>query len=115
MNLEAVKKEHEAMTNWNFLYGRTPEFTHRLSLSIPSRTLDIALKVHEGLITRVDVEMEPLDFDIQNALSLALVGQPYHADTIALTLKAQEDLIVDLETQAAFAPIRNWLSESVHS
>lgn len=115
MRLEEVRNERTTMMDWAFLYGRTPEFVHRLRFSQPNLSVELALTVVEGNITRVDAELEPNDFIIQNALSLALIGQPYHAETIASTLKAQEALIHDSESQEAFVPIRTWLSQSVHS
>ena len=115
MGLEEVRNERAQMMDWAFLYGRTPEFVHRLHYSTPKSSLELALTVVEGIITRVDAELEPNDFMVQNAISLALLGQPYHAETIASTLEAQEALIHDTEAQEAFGPIRTWLSQSVHS
>lgn len=115
MKVEEVANERSAMKDWGFLYGRTPEFTHRLNLSSGTQTVEMAINVIEGIIARVDVEMEPIDFVIQNALSLALLGQPYHAETLAITLKAQEDLLDDNESQKAFEAIRTGLLSSVHS
>lgn len=117
MSIPEVQKLHQQNISWDYVFGRTPEFTHTLKYSNPTSSVKLSLVVDRGMITNVTVETSsPADeFVLENALRLGLLGYPYHAETLSQTLQAQEILLVDQPTLDRFLELRRWLESSIHS
>jgi lipoate-protein ligase A len=114
-SVSEVQTTHAEYSSWPYIYGRTPDFTHHLTHAFGPLSLDMALNVSEGSITDVQIESNSNNFVIEAALKNALIGQPYHAETLSQTLQGQELFIHDQEDYIQFRQIRQWLESSVHS
>lgn len=115
MGLEDVQKERANLVEWDFLYGRTPEFTNRLRATLGKFEVLVTVTVLEGRITNAVTEIEPHDFEIANATSLALAGLRYNKEEIETALLAREHTLTDDDARPLFSSIRQWLAESIFS
>lgn len=110
-----VQTVHKQITSWDYIFGRTPEFTHTLKSSFNGFTIELAISVVHGIISSVTADSSPNDFVLENALRLGLVGHPYHRSTLSQTLLGQEAFIADPDSQDRFQEVRLWLESCIHS
>ncbi len=73
---------YEKLKSPEWLYGRTPPFTHRLEGRIDLGQMEILLDVREGIIQRGTVYTDSLYSDLIGELESLFAGLPYGRDSL---------------------------------
>lgn len=114
VSVPEVQTTFQEYTDWNYIYGRTPEFTQQFQHDFGEFRLDMAINVVEGVVRSATVETEPSDWVVEMAVQNGLLGCPYNASTLHQTLSGQIVSIHDAESEEKFTKIRDWLVASLH-
>lgn len=78
---------YEKMRNWEWLYGQTLEFTHRIEERLDWGMVDLQLVVRNGVIDDLRIYSDSLYPDLVDRLALELKGQIYNPESIMQFLK----------------------------
>jgi len=83
LNYETLQKiphlqsYYDMMKDWNWRFGRTPEFTHHLSTRFSWGEVELYVIVNRGIITDITVFTDTLHPEVVEKLHAALKGKPY--------------------------------------
>ncbi|KAJ3142080.1 hypothetical protein HDU90_004353 [Geranomyces variabilis] len=66
-----IRQYHDEITTWDWIYGQTPDFTHRLEQRFGWGAVDIILKVHRGIIVEAAVSFADAPALVAVAMRLA--------------------------------------------
>lgn len=72
-----LKEQYDHLSSWNWLYGHTLEFTHKMDDYLSLGFFDFQFKVDEGVIADVQAFTDCLYPQLIEDLTLALKGQAY--------------------------------------
>ncbi|KAJ3189107.1 Biotin/lipoate A/B protein ligase [Gaertneriomyces sp. JEL0708] len=90
-NNPEIRTYEEELRSWEWIYGQTPDFTHRLNWSADASSttaLDIVMKMHRGIITEASVDINGGSTLSENHVALTLrlseclKGKRYGADGV---------------------------------
>ena len=85
--LPALNKFYEKMADWDWRFGKTPEFTHQLETRFDWGIVDIRLKVEQAHIEEVTIFSDALDVSLIGQLKQSLQGQIYKFVDLKHTLE----------------------------
>ncbi|TPX72179.1 hypothetical protein SpCBS45565_g00407 [Spizellomyces sp. 'palustris'] len=110
-----VRDYYEEIRTWEWIYGQTPDFVHRLERSFRWADADILMNVHRGIITEANVTLKSeRHIAVASRLSERLQGKSYSEDGIReafATLK--EDLILGTRDLEELEGLQEWLGSSL--
>ena len=110
-----VRATFQEYIDWNYIYGRTPEFTQHLQHTFPSGfSVNMSINVVEGVIRSASVETDPSDFVVDMAFQNGLAGFPYSAAVLSQTLVGQTVSIHCEESEQKFSEMRRWFVNSLY-
>ncbi len=84
--LPALQQYYAKMADWDWRFGKTPEFTHQLETRFNWGIVDFRLCVDEGRIIDVALYSDALDVNMIAGIKRVLIGQPYIYENIRNTL-----------------------------
>lgn len=98
---------YEQMADWDWRFGKTPNFSHHIETRFDWGIIDLHLDVNQATITEVVIFSDALNVGLIDALKDALMGVKYNKDAVrsALeTLKTSEP-----EMAAQVADVEGWV------
>ncbi|KAJ3153774.1 Biotin/lipoate A/B protein ligase [Geranomyces michiganensis] len=106
-----IREYHEEITTWDWIYGQTPDFTHRLEQQFSWGTVDIILQVHRGMIAEAAVAIANAPELVAVAMRLAerLKDKQYSRAGIAAAF-AFDDARMDGRIEECMQELAGWLS-----
>ena len=106
-NIPHLADYYEQMRDWDWRFGKTPDFTHHLESRFDWGQLDMHLDVHRGVVEDVKIYSDCLVPDFIEALHRVLPGARYTRDSL---LEALSRAAGNGGTEAAMASdIAGWL------
>lgn len=85
-NLE-LKAKYDELSSWNWLYGHTLEFTHRMDEYLSLGFFDFQFLVEEGIIREAQVFTDSLYPTLSEELSADLKHQAYLGESVKAALR----------------------------
>jgi lipoate-protein ligase A len=113
-DLEAVpslREYYDTMADWEWRFGRTPQFSHRLQERFEWGLIDLHLDVERGVIRETRLFSDALDVTLIEDLQGALAGVRY--DTAHLAEALVGLAAVHQDRAAEIAEFRNWIVSSI--
>lgn len=77
-----LNKYYEQMTDWNWRFGKTPEFSHHIETRFDWGIIDMHLDVKQAVITDVVIFSDALNVELIDLLQQTLAGVKYNKDDI---------------------------------
>ncbi|MDP8162391.1 lipoate--protein ligase [Pasteurella skyensis] len=77
-----LNKYYEMMANWDWRFGKTPEFTHQMETRFDWGIMDLRLNVKNATINDVIIFSDALDINLIESIKEALLGFSYQMDII---------------------------------
>ncbi|MFW5643606.1 MAG: lipoate--protein ligase [Alkalispirochaeta sp.] len=102
---------YRQMADWEWRFGRTPDFTHHLETRFDWGNIDLHLDVHRGEIIESKIYSDALDPEMITALESALPGSRYTREDL---LERCDDVKARMPARAAeIDDVRSWISEQI--
>ncbi len=108
---EELKTQFESLSSWNWLYGNTLEFSHKMDEYLSLGFFDIHFKVEEGVIVDLQIFSDCLYPALIEALTLALKNKPYKLETIQSSFAQLYPVFPEL--YAGITELETWISKQV--
>lgn len=102
---------YRQMSDWEWRFGRTPDFTHHAETRFDWGGIDIHLDVHRGAVTESKIYSDAMDPEMITALEEALPGARYTAEEIARRLDTVRARIPDRD--AEISEVSVWLTGQI--
>ncbi|WP_413288850.1 lipoate--protein ligase [Bdellovibrio sp. HCB337] len=102
-----LKEQYDLLSSWNWLYGNTLEFTHKMDEYLSLGFFDFHFKVEEARITDLQIFTDCLYPQLIEELTNSMRGQAYSGDTIRKSIGAAKLKYKDLE--AGLGELESWL------
>lgn len=80
--IPSLNEYYEQMADWEWRFGRTPDFTHHLETRFDWGGIDIHLDVHRGVVTECKVYSDALDPTMISNLETGLPGVRYTVEDV---------------------------------
>lgn len=77
-----LNKYYEQMADWNWRFGKTPEFSHHIETRFDWGIIDMHLDVKQAVITDVVIFSDALNVELIDLLQQTLAGVKYDKDNI---------------------------------
>ena len=77
-----LNKYYEQMADWDWRFGKTPEFSHHIETRFDWGIIDLHLDVKQAVITDVVIFSDALNVELIDLLKDALAGVKYNKDNI---------------------------------
>lgn len=77
-----LNKYYEQMADWNWRFGKTPEFSHHIETRFDWGIIDMHLDVKQAIITDVVIFSDALNVELIDLLQQTLAGVKYNKDDI---------------------------------
>ncbi len=91
-----LNKYYQQMADWDWRFGKTPEFSHRIETRFDWGLIDLHMDVKQAVITDVVIFSDALNVELIDLLKETLTGIKYNKSNIKAKLdrlgKAQPDL-----------------------
>ncbi len=100
---------YNRLSDWNWRFGKTPEFSHHMETRFDWGILDAHVNVAKGAIADIEIFSDALNPELINALKETLRGCAYTSQAIAESLNS---LLVEHKSwDREIADVIAWLSE----
>ncbi|PIE44690.1 MAG: lipoate--protein ligase [Gammaproteobacteria bacterium] len=108
-----LNQYYEMMADWNWRFGKTPEFSHRMENRFDWGIVDLHLNVKNAVIVDVEIFSDALDIQLIEAIKTALLNTTYQMDDIGKKLDA---CVGDNSNwRAPITEIKSWMASEVKS
>ena len=94
-----LNKYYQQMADWEWRFGKTPEFSHHLETRFDWGLIDLHLDVKQAVITEVVIFSDALNVELIEALKESLTGVKYNKDDIKAELNELKQMQPDLADQ----------------
>ena len=81
-----LNKYYQQMADWDWRFGKTPEFSHRIETRFDWGLIDLHMDVKQAVITDVVIFSDALNVELIDALKEALTGVKYNKEYIKAKL-----------------------------
>ncbi len=98
---------YDRMGDWDWRFGKTPDFTHHLEHLFEWGLIDLHLDVHRGMVRDVKIFSDRLYPDLIKILHTVFRGARYHRDDLSEAVRAAP--VVDEAEGELTADIAEWL------
>lgn len=98
---------YEQMADWNWRFGKTPNFSHHIETRFDWGIIDLHLDVNQATITEVVIFSDALNVGLIDALKDALTGIKYSKDAIRSTFETLK--ISEPEMVAQVTDVKDWV------
>lgn len=104
---------YEMMSDWDWRFGKTPQFTHHMETRFEWGIIDLHIDVNQAVINEVEIFSDALDVKLIEAIKNSLLNTVYHIGSISEKL---EQLIAQNgQWQGAINDLKTWLATEVLS
>lgn len=105
--VDELNSYYERLADWDWRFGKTPEFSHQFGTRFDWGVIDIHLDVKAGIISEVKVYSDTLDTAFVPIVEQTLTGVKYDLDAIQVVLTGAG--AADSQRCGRFADISNLL------
>lgn len=109
--IPSLQAYYRQMADWNWRFGKTPAFSHRLEARFSWGALDIHLNTKSGRITEAAIFSDCLKPDLIEFLKEWFPGQPYGKAGMEQMLRAVKEALPQAEEEAG--DIQTWLAREL--
>ncbi len=109
--IPSLNEYYQQMADWDWRFGRTPDFSHHLETRFEWGGIDIHLDVHRGVIQESKVYSDAMDPEMITLLEGALPGAKYTAPDVEDRIDTVESHIP--ERTSELGDIRRWIATQV--
>ncbi|XGC79722.1 lipoate--protein ligase [Bdellovibrio bacteriovorus] len=102
-----LKAQYESLSAWDWLYGNTLEFNHKMDDYLSLGFFDFHFQVEDGVIKDLKIFTDCLYPALIEELTTGLRGQAYRGETVRKALKLAREKYSDLS--AGLAELEEWL------
>ena len=102
-----LNQYYEQMADWDWRFGKTPEFTHHIETRFDWGIIDMHLDVKQAVITDVVIFSDALTVELIDLLKGALAGIKYSKDNIKTRLDELSQANTELAAQ--IDDVSRWL------
>ncbi|HEY8269752.1 MAG TPA: lipoate--protein ligase [Pseudobdellovibrionaceae bacterium] len=106
-----LKEQYDLLTSWNWRYGNTLEFDHKMDEYLSLGFFDVHFKVDEGYITDLKIFTDCLYPQLIEDLTEALKRQAYCGDSIRTVFAAINAKHTELAVE--LAELEQWLCRHI--
>lgn len=106
-----LKEQYDLLTSWNWRYGNTLEFDHKMDEYLSLGFFDVQFKVDEGYITDLRIFTDCLYPQLIEDLTKSLKQQAYCGDSIRSAIAALNSKYV--EQALGLAELEKWLCRHI--
>ncbi|KYG60952.1 lipoate--protein ligase [Bdellovibrio bacteriovorus] len=106
-----LKGHYDQLSSWEWLYGNTLEFTHKMDEYLSLGFFDFQFKVEDGVIKDVHIYTDCLYPSLVDELTTRLKGQPYRGDSVKAAIEAAKTKHPDLI--AGVSELGQWLLKNI--
>lgn len=102
---------YEQMADWNWRFGKTPQFSHHIETRFDWGMIDLHLDVTQAVIRDVVIFSDALNVELIDQLKAALTGVKYNKE--AIKAKLDELGTVHPELAAQIDDVSKWLTSQM--
>ncbi|MNS62973.1 Lipoate-protein ligase A [compost metagenome] len=106
-----LKSQFDTLSSWDWLYGNTLEFSHKMDDYLSLGFFDFQFKVEDGLIKTLEIFTDCLYPQFIEELKEGLRGKPYRGETIAPLMWGLEQTHPDIAS--GIAELSLWLKKQI--
>lgn len=106
-----LKAQYEALSSWDWLYGNTLEFSHKMDEYISLGFFDFHFQVEDGVIKDLKIFTDCLYPQLVEELTEALRGQAYRGDSVHIAIAKMREKHNDLSS--GLTELENWLCQQI--
>ena len=103
----ALNKYYQQMADWDWRFGKTPEFTHHIETRFDWGIIDLHLDVKQAVIMEVVIFSDALNVDLIARLKEALTGVKYDKEDVQAKFDELEKANSELAAQVN--DVSKWL------
>ena len=96
-----LNKFYQQMADWDWRFGKTPEFSHHLETRFDWGLIDLHLDVKQAVIEDVVIFSDALNVELIDTLKEALTGVKYNKEAISTKLAALSEAQTEMASQVA--------------
>lgn len=105
--IPSLNSYYEQLKDWEWRFGKTPDFSHHLETRFDWGEIDLHLDVRRGRIKEVRVFSDALNTDMIDYLNDTLQGVPYDRKNVAAVLRDGANNVPSAE--AGFSELADWV------
>ena len=102
-----LNKYYQQMADWDWRFGKTPEFSHRIETRFDWGMIDLHMDVKQAVITDVVIFSDALNIELIDDLKEALTGVKYNKEDIKAKLNSLNQAQPELAEQ--INDFKQWL------
>lgn len=106
-----LKAQFDQLSSWEWLYGNTLEFSHKMDDYMTLGFFDFQFKVEDGLIKDLNIFTDSLYPHIIEELTEGLRHQPYRSESVRPLIQSLRAKHPDIE--AGLLELENWLCKNI--
>ena len=108
-----LNKYYQQMADWDWRFGKTPEFSHRIETRFDWGLIDLHMDVKQAVITDVVIFSDALNVELIDDLKEALTGTKYNKEDIKAKLDGLNQAQPELAAQVN--DFKQWLIGEMES
>ena len=94
-----LNKYYQQMADWDWRFGKTPEFSHHIETRFDWGIIDLHMDVKQAVITDVVIFSDALNVELIDLLKETLTGIKYSKSDVQAQLEALKQAYPDVATQ----------------
>ncbi|MGP5192157.1 lipoate--protein ligase [Psychrobacter celer] len=106
-----LNKYYQQMADWDWRFGKTPEFSHHIETRFDWGIIELHLDVKQAVIRDVVIFSDALNVELIDALKAALTGAKYSQDGITARLDTLAKAHPEFAAQVG--DVKGWMIEEV--
>lgn len=106
-----LKSQYESLSSWDWLYGNTLEFSHKMDEYVSLGFFDFHFQVEDGVIKDLKIFTDCLYPQLVEEMTEGLRGQPYRGESVRTVMAKLRDKYADLT--AGLTELENWLCQQI--
>ncbi|WII73839.1 lipoate--protein ligase [Bdellovibrio sp. 22V] len=106
-----LKAQYETLSSWDWLYGNTLEFTHKMDEYLSLGFFDVHFKVNDGAIKDLQIYTDCLYPNLIEGLTEELKGKAYTGETVLQAAAKAKEKFSELAT--GIDELAGWLRKNI--
>lgn len=106
-----LKAQYDSLSSWEWLYGNTLEFNHKMDEYLSLGFFDFQFQVEDGVIKELKIFTDCLYPQLIEDLTVSLRGQAYRGETVRQALQNSREKFPDLS--AGLTELEQWLCRQI--
>lgn len=106
-----LKAQYDSLSSWEWLYGNTLEFNHKMDEYLSLGFFDFQFQVEDGVIKELKIFTDCLYPQLIEDLTASLRGQAYRGETLRQALHKSREKFPDLS--AGLTELEQWLCRQI--